>query len=187
MRLRRLFLILPLLAVSAFAFAASTPSGTVSMKVNLAVAIPAGGDVITAYTVPVQPTQTLTYAAGTAAGQINKVASVGGSAAAAPASIDMTTASCVDNTTGFAHVREVIVFNDSTTNNLTWDFTVANGWVAPFSAGGATAKLTIPPGSNQRFPIPNGTNGWVVDATHKVISLDPGANTVAYRVVLAGD
>ena len=166
---------------------ASTPAGSVSMSCQLTVAIPAGGNVLSAYSVPVKPSQTSNYTAGTGAGQINKVAEVGGSAAATPASIDLSTIACVDGTTGFSHWREYIVFNDDTTNNLTLDFTVANANVAMFAAGGATAKITVPPGGCQRFTCPKGTNGYVVDSTHKIVSLDPGANTIAWRAVFAGD
>ena len=165
----------------------STPAGSIALNVNLAVAIPASGNVLTAYTIPVQPQQSQGYAAGTGAGQINKVAELGGSAAAAPVSIDLTAVTCVDQTTGFSHVRELIVFNDDATHTLTWDFTVTNALVAMFAAGGATARITINPGTHQRFNVPLGTSGYVVDGTHKIITLDPGANTIAYRAVLAGD
>lgn len=187
LRLRRLFLLFALLVPAAGLLAAGTPAGDVTLSCNLSVAIPAGGNVITAYTVPVQPSQKISYNAGTGANQVNKVAQAGGNAAAAAASIDLSSLACVDGTTGFAHWRELLVFNDDTTNNLTWDFTATNANIAMFGAGGATAKITIPPGSCQRFSIPKGATGATVDGTHKVISLDPGANTIAYRVVAAGD
>jgi hypothetical protein len=165
----------------------SNPSGSITLQSTLNVGIPAGGNVITPYNVPVQPTQTHSYSAGTGANQINKVAELGGSAAASPASIDLTTAVCVDGTTGFAHWREILVFNDDPTNVLKWDFTATNANTAMFNAGGTTANLSIQPGTHQRFTCANNAAGYVVDSTHKVIKLDPGANTIAYRVVVAGD
>jgi len=165
----------------------SSIAGTVAMNVNFSVGLAATGNVLTAYSVPVSPQQTHSYTAGTGAAQINKVAGLGGSAAASPASIDLTAVVCADGTTGLSHVRELIVYNDSTTNVLTWDFTVSNALTAMFSAGGTSAKVSVNPGAHQRFNVPLGTNGYVVDSTHKIISLDPGANTIAYRIVLAGD
>lgn len=187
MRPRRLFLTLPLLTLSAIAFAASVPSGTVSTNVNVTVAVPASGNVLSAQNLPVQVSQSLTYTAGTAANQVNKVATVGGTATASPASIDLTSVVCVDGQVGFSHIREVIAYDDDATNGLLWDFTATNALTAMFSAGGTTAKLTVQPGAHQRFAKPLGTNGYVVDSTHKIVSLDPGANTIAYRVIILGD
>lgn len=166
---------------------ASTPSGSIQFAPNIQVAIPAAGPVA-GYNIPVQPPATvLSYAAGTAANQIQKVAAPSGSAAATPASIDLTTIVCVDGTTGFAHWREIVVYNDNTTNVLTWDFTATNANTAMFGAGGVTAKVTIEPGTFARFSKPLGSAGYTVDSTHKIISLDPGANTIAYRVIILGD
>jgi hypothetical protein len=151
------------------------------------VAIPVGSNAPTAYNIPVNPSLGVTYAAGTGANQANKVAAPSGSAAASPSTIDLSSQACVDGQTGFSHVREVIVFNDSPTAVLTLDFTASNAWTAPFSAGGTTAKLDIQPGTSQRFNKPIGTNGFVVDSTHKILTLDPGASTVAWRAVIVGD
>lgn len=165
----------------------STPSGGLTFSSSLSVAVAASGNVLSGYNVPVQPTALVTtYAAGTAAGLINRIASLAGSAAATPATIDLTTVVCVDGAVGFTHVREIIVYNDSTTAPLLLDCTVANSLIAFCSAGGATLKLIIEPGIPYRIAKPLGTTGYTCTST-KYLTLDPAAATVAYRVILCGD
>lgn len=165
---------------------AGTISGTTTFGSGVTVNVPPGTNLAN-YSVSVNPSSTITWATGTGASQANKVAQVSGSAAAAAASVDLSALACVDGQTGFSHWREVIVYNDDATHTLLWDFTATNANVAMHGAGGTTDKLTIEPGEWVRFGKRNGTNGYTVDSTHKVISLDPGANTVAYRVYVIGD
>lgn len=163
------------------------PSGGFNLSSNLAFAVQAGGNILNNYTVPIQPTHQTNYGPGTGPNQINKGAQQGGIASASPATADLTAIVCVDGTTGFAHVREFAVYNDATNDSfvLKLDFSVSNAW-DPFIEGTAV-KIDIPAGGVFRLPKPIGTNGWTVDSTHKAISLDPGANNVPYRLVVAGD
>jgi hypothetical protein len=166
----------------------SVPSGSINLNCQLSVQVPAAGNNLSAYTVPVSPSSQAAYAAGTAANQVNKVATVGGSAAASPVSIDLTSVVCVDGSTGFAHVRELIIFNDDTNDPhvLKLDMTVSNAFTNGYDTITA-GKIDIAAGEAFRRSKPIGTNGWVVDSTHKIVDIDPGANTVPYRVVIAGD
>lgn len=188
-RLRRLAVFAAVLSLGLLPLGlalAATPSGGFSLQSNVAFSVPASGNVLTAYTVPIQPSHSVAYTAGTAANQINKGAQAGGSAAASAATIDLSTVTCVDGTTGLSHVREYVIYNDSTTAALTLDLTVSNSLKEWVSAGTGT-KLTIEPGAVFRVSKPKGTNGYVVDSTHKIVTLDPGANTVAYRAIFLGD
>lgn len=160
-------------------------TGSVSLSVNMNVAIPTGANVLNGYTVTVNPSPaSASYSPGTAANQANKIYQYKGSAVAATVDLDLTAAVCVDGTTGFSHVREKIVYNDDAVNNLTLGL-----GTNPFTPylGGTTPTVIIPPGSVFRIPNPLGTNGWVVDSTHKIVRVDPGANTIAYRMIIIGD
>lgn len=136
------------------------------------------------------------YTLGTAAGQLNLVAISSGSAAASPVSIDLTSLTDPSGAAvNFAKIRAALILNDSTTDGsfLLLDNTVTNGWGSPFN-NITTAKLKIPAGATVNgtnypgfFMIcgPN-TTGLTVDSTHKIVSLDPGANTIPYRILWLG-
>ncbi|HXS24479.1 MAG TPA: hypothetical protein VN719_09630 [Gemmatimonadales bacterium] len=159
-------------------------SGGFTLSSNLVFAIPAGANVLTAYNVPIQPNANYSYTPGTGANQMNKGYQASGNAAAAPVSIDLTTVVCVDGSTGLAHVRELLIFNDDPTHTLNWDMTIVNSLLGPFTVA---TKWTIPPLSHARIANPASAAGWTVDSTHKIVDLDPGANTIAYRLVAGGD
>lgn len=162
-------------------------SGGITLSSSLAQSLDAGATRLNQFTAPVQPSQTISYGPGTGPGQANKIYQASLSLAATPTSLDLTAVVCLDGSTGFSHVREVIVFNDDTNDahTIVYDGSVSNAF-APFLAG-TGPKITIQGGASERKSRPLGTNGWTVDSTHKVVALDPGANTVACRVVIVGD
>jgi hypothetical protein len=163
----------------------STVSGSIGLAVNLSAKVAAVTNLLTAYPIPVQPAAAgVSYSAGTAANQANKIYAFSGTATAATVDLDLTAAVCVDGSVGFSHVRELIIYNDSLTQTLTAG--VGTNPFTPFFTGTTPAEV-IEPGSVFRKAKPLGTNGWVVDSTHKVVRVDPGANTIAYRMIVVGD
>lgn len=136
------------------------------------------------------------YTLGTSAGQLNLISYASGSAAASPATLDLTALTDpYGGAVNLAKVNYVLILNDSTAdaNFLLLDGTVSNAWKAPFNAI-TTAKLVIPPGltiSGTNYPgmamlTGLNTSGLAVSGTSKVISLDPGANTIPYRILFLG-
>lgn len=166
---------------------AGTISGTIRLVSKLKTTIPSDPGLTDGYDAPAGADDTVTYGPGTGPGQANRLYSHGATATASPAVFDLSTIVTADGQVGLSHWRELIVYNNDAVHDLVWDFTVANANTAMFSSGGTGVKLTIPPGGHHRFTKPLGTSGYVVDGTHKVVSLDPGANTVAYRFIALGD
>lgn len=190
------------------------PSGNVSFNVSLNANVATGAQVFTAYNVPVtaSPIQQPIYATagGTGALACSRLLIYTGTLASntsAGSIVTLASGGTADvggaNTPIWAHIREIIVFNDGNStlpfattdaNILTWDFSFANAW-GPGSAGvgpieGTAPKIDINAGSWQRFAKPFGTAGIVVDATHCVIALStPAGNaaTIAYRIIIMGD
>lgn len=165
------------------------PTGTISGAIRLvstiAMRFATGAGVISPYTIAATPDDTATYGAGTGPNQANRLATPSGTTTISTlVTIDLSTIVCVDQAVGFGHLRELIVYNDDTANVLRYDPTVTNSFLGPLVTA---AKIDVPPGSVLRFSRPLGTNGWVVDGTHKVLTLDPGAFAVPYRVMLLGD
>lgn len=163
-------------------------TGGAALSVTFTQQLDAGATRLNAYPVPVQPSQSASYTTGTAANQVQKLAQESGTTVAStPVDIDLSAIACVDGSTGLAHVRELIVFNDDATNVLTVgdDGVVTNAWDAWCS--GTSPRVLVQPGGNLRITKPLGTNGFAVDSTHKVLRLDPGSAAIAYRVVVAGD
>ncbi len=167
----------------------SVITATIGLNVNIVDTLAVSAGRLTSYVVPVQLSVSTSYADGTAANQANRVYQFSGSAAGAPVSIDLSTVVCADGTTGFTKVRELIIFNDATNAAYTLAFGndgVGTNLFIPMLAG-TTPQVAIEPSFPQRFGKPIGTTGWTVDSTHKNIRLDPGVNTVAYRVVVLGN
>ena len=158
--------------------------GSIAFQSNLTYTVAAGGAVLASYAVPGTFNTPLAYATGTGPNQANAFALIGGSAAATPASTDLTSVTRVDGVAGFTHVREVIIFNLDGTNILKYDPTVVNGFLAGMETA---AKIDIQPGAPHRFSKPLGTTGWTVSSTNKIISLDPGANTISWQGIIIGD
>lgn len=164
-------------------------NGGFTLSCTLGEAVAQAGNVLTGYTVPVSLNFSQQYTFGTGANQVQKIATAGGNANAAPASIDLTTIVCVDGTVGFATaLRELAISNDSTTagQELVIDMTVANAFLGEVTTGGITAKISIPPGAVFRFSNPLDIAAMAVGAGNKVINLNPGANNIPYRLIAAG-
>lgn len=163
-------------------------TGGVTLSLSFVQQLDAGAARLNAYPVPVQPAVLSSYTSGTGALQVNRLAQGSGTTTiSTPVDLNLATLACVDGSTGFSHVREVLIFNDDATNPLTVgdDGVVTDAWVA-YSAG-TSARFTVQPGSFLRISKPLGTNGYTVDSTHKNLRIDPGSAAVAYRYVVAGD
>lgn len=164
-------------------------TGTVSLSVDVSDAQAAGTTRLTAYTIPVKPaTLTTSYTNGSAANMVSKTYQRSASLVATTIDLDLTALVANDDSVGFTHVREVIIYNDDATAAGAKVLTVGLG-TNPFSywLGGTTPTFILHPSTAVRFSCPLQTAGWLVDATHKILRLDSGANTVAYRIVILGD
>jgi len=146
------------------------------------------------YTLPSLPRDRLT--SGTGAGNFNCFSDLKGASATATTSYDLQ--SIVDpltNTLTFDIVKYIVILNWATTAGykLLWDGTVSNAFAYPFNSI-ATGKIAIPPGWTDgtliypgRLILGGGSAaGMVVDATHKVVTLDAGANTIAHSLFVVG-
>lgn len=190
------------------------PSGNVSFNISLNANVAAGAQVFTAYNVPVSASAIsqpiYVTAGGTGALACSRLLVYSGTLASntsAGSIVSLASGGTADvggaNTPIWAHIREIIVFNDgnstppfvtSDANILTWDFSFANAW-GPGGAGvgpieGTAPKIDINAGTYQRFAKPFGTAGMVVDGTHYAIALStPAGNaaTIAYRIIIMGD
>jgi hypothetical protein len=136
------------------------------------------------------------FSYGTGLGKVNLLGFQEGTAFAAPADVDIKATTDPNGAAiNFARVRAVLIQNRSDVDGriLKWDGTVTNGWLAPFDSI-ATAKLVILAGATVNGVLipgivllagPNLT-GYVTGSGSKVLRLDPGANTVPWRVELLG-
>jgi hypothetical protein len=169
----------------------ATFAATISQGVSIQDPIAVGSTIGQGYTIPYQPADdVLNYlgsnGAGTA-GYAFKFAFKSASAAAALSDSDLTSIPCDDGSTGFTHVRERIIYNDDATHTLNVNCSVANGFDGRWATG-TSIVLTIQPKSSQRMPpIPLAANGYLVAAGFKIIEVDPGGNTIAYRLLVIGD
>lgn len=163
----------------------SSVTGSVTQQVQISDSISPGTG-LSNYTIPVTPSQTTSYqTSGSGANQVSK--SYQGSftlAVSTPQTIDLTSVVCTDGTTGFATVREVHIFNDATATAKDLSLDAPSNYFAYWLASAVVE--TVPSGSSVRHACPNNTAGWTVDGTHKLITLDPGANTFAVRIVVLG-
>ncbi len=164
-------------------------TGTISLAVDVSDAQAAGTTRLTAYTIPVKPaTLSTAYANGSAANMVSKSYQRSSSLVATTIDLDLTTLVANDDSVGFSHVREVLIYNDDATVGGAKVLTVGLG-TNPINywLGGTTPTFIVHPGTAARFACPLQTAGWLVDGTHKILRLDSGVNTVAYRVVILGD
>lgn len=166
---------------------AATFSDSASIQHNL----PVGNDRVSAISVPYAPTSNITRtyssdtASGTGANGALRYYQKSNSLVATTVDIDLTAAICSDGTVGLTHWRELRVWNLSTADDLTLGLGT-NPITASFM-GGTTPTVTIPPGGVFVQAKPLGTNGYVVDSTHKILRLNSGSATVSYRVLILGD
>ena len=106
--------------------------------------------------------------------------------AAAPQTLDLT--SLTDLFGGavvFVKVRELILFNKSTTDGqvVTYKPGASNGWTG--FMGGTTPTGTLFPSEVMHKAAPT-TSGMAVSGTSKTFTLDPGANTITVEIGIAG-
>jgi hypothetical protein len=133
--------------------------------------------------------------AGTATVQVDTIHAKTYTLAASATTIDLTSLTDpAGNSISFARVREFVVTNADTVATHT----------VKVSSGAATAVAWLPPAANAlvlqpqgagsspgRIDLsdPNGTGagvGYIVDSTHKTITFDPGAFTIAINVLIVG-
>jgi hypothetical protein len=116
---------------------------------------------------------------------VSRVYYFSGSAAATPTTINLSTVVCADGGVGFTHIREIIVYNDATNDAHT--LTVGGG-TTPFlgDLAGTSPTETVNAGTAKRYASkPLGAAGIAV-STAINLRVDPGANTIAFRVLVAG-
>ena len=121
---------------------------------------------------------------GTATSQINLIYSdLDLSLAGAPSTIDLQsfTDSFGVAAKSFALVYWLMIHNKDTTNPIEVGEAGANAWEAFVNTAGDS--VVVPANG---WLIWGNTTGATVDATHKNLQLDPGANTVAVELLILG-
>lgn len=162
-------------------------SGTVRVETSLNQQLTAGTTIPTTTNVPCNVTKLLTFASGTAANQVNKVAYYTGTANATPTDINLFTLTCLDGSSGFTAIRGLVVINSSTTDGqylLLGGNTATNPWTAPFSNASDIAILH--PGAAWVYEKPLGSAGSTVDTNTKTFRVDPGAAAITFELVALG-
>jgi hypothetical protein len=168
----------------------SVISGTIKLVVGITDALAAGATRLNAFNVPVQPEHSLTYSDGTTANKANRVYQASGTTTiSTPFDIDLATVVCADGSVGFTRVREIVIYNDSTTDGQILKFGNDGVGTNLFLAGllGTTPQYQIEAGAPMRFSKPIGTTGMLVDGTHKNVRIDPGAAAIPYRIFVLGN
>lgn len=161
----------------------ATLSGSVSLSSAISISI-APGTGLASYTIPVNPSKQTSYTDGSGANGAHRAYQATLTlVSSTPQVLDLTAVVCADASVGFSHVREVLVFNDGTAD-VTLDnaSNVFQPWLS-----GTTPGETVYAGGSMYRNKPLGTNGWVVDSTHKLITVNPGSSAGTVRVVILGD
>jgi len=126
-----------------------------------------------------------TLANGTGANQANQIWSDTRSVAAAPENLDLA-AVLVDafgDTLTFTKVKMLMVHNKSTTPGE--DLTLSGNFVDNDMLGGADSTIVLGPGGICLLTSP--VDGFTVTATTgDILTVDPGAATIAYDVLIVG-
>ena len=163
-----------------------TPSGSISLNVNMNGSVATGTQVFSSYNVPVNasPIQAAIYTGNTSgststgSGTVNRIIMLSGTMSAtsttATAVLSMMTTSATQdiggNTNVWNHVREVIIFNDgigATTGFVTtdasvlsWDMSsvVTTSWGASTTSGYAPVFVTSAITTGPRIEIPAGSS-----------------------------
>lgn len=166
----------------------ATTAGAIALTSTITETLAAGATRPSAviYNLGINGTQaTVTYANGTAASSVNRVYYFSGSAAATPTTINLSTIVALDGGVGFTHIREILIYNDNTTDGQTL---IVGGGTTPFNpdGGGTTPTTTVQAGTCKRYVSkPLGTTGHAV-STNINLKIDPSASTVAFRVLILG-
>lgn len=166
-------------------------NGTVTTNIQLADVVTTSATRPVGVNIPVNIQIGQTYTAGTGANQIDKVAYLSGTAAATPTTIDLQTMDCLNGDVGFTTIRGIAVYNDSSTptHALTIGPAASDGFLGPF--GDASDRLVIDGSttttkSHVILSRPGTTAGWTVSSSLKNFVIDPGSDSVPFRVVVFG-
>lgn len=163
----------------------SVIAGSVKFSVNVTDTLAAGTTRPSAVAVPMQFDKSLNYADGTTANKSTREYYYSGTATATPTVIDLSTIVCSDGSVGMTHVRECWVYNDDTVDTHTLSCFGGTTPFAPHLAGTTPTQVIHPGGLPGGFSKPLGTAGHAV-STNVNLKVDPGANTVAFRVWILG-
>jgi hypothetical protein len=129
----------------------------------------------------------ISFASGTSAGQVSVKWSNTLTLAAAPTSLDLTNLSGGTGAATFTKVKLLAIYSTDAANSGN-DVTVGNSgaddWTGPLSD--ATCTYTIKAGGSW-VVYDLSTTAMTVDGTHKILQLDPGAQTCHCVVVVAGN
>jgi hypothetical protein len=166
----------------------ATISGSVSLSATLTQSkVTTSGDVSTNLTTTVK--ESLTYKNGTAAAQLdllyNNTYTISGTT-----TIDLT--ALADNVTpgvtnSFARVREFIVINQSSSNDLKVYQAASNGWASlppsgnPLYARAGNGVVYLADRNSSGTGV-----GMVTGTTNKSVTFDPNGATITFNLVLAG-
>lgn len=134
------------------------------------------------------------WRSGTGSNQANRVYTASASAAAAPVNFDFAgvLTDIWGNTLTLAKIKELWIRNTTLTTLFALD--IKGNFFTGITAGASglikdwvndAISMPIGPGGSIRFSNP--IDGWVVTAaTMDTLTLDPGANTVGYEIVVLG-
>lgn len=173
-----------------------------NLNLNISLSQVISSGVITGYNVPAALTMLMNFGGGTAAGKADTVHAKLYTLAATPTTIDLTSLLDLSGASvTFARVRLLAA----------WVTTLTAGYLVTMSPGasnglaaltGASGAPIIPAGFQYTdvnanvSTIPGlllfqdwasvGSNGFVVDSTHKTLKFDPGANTVSMGLLIIG-
>ncbi len=165
---------------------ANTVTGSMTVIGDFTNTIGTSTTIPVAYAIREIPSLTVTYTSGTGANAVQKMAYITGSAAASTVDIDLSTIVCSDASTGFSYIRECLVFNDSATDGQVLLLGLGTNPWRPYLSG-TTDTLRLEASDVKRISKPLGTHGYTVDSSNKILRLNPGANTITYRVYVYGD
>lgn len=162
----------------------SVLSGTSTLSVSWMDSLAVGATRVSPVVVPFRPTDhSITWGDGTAANSAQRHFAKNTTLAATTIDIDLTAILCSDGTTGMTHWREIVVYNDSLTDDLTLGLGTTP--ITVRFMGGTTPTIIIPPGGVFRQTKPLGTVGHVV-AGAPILRLNSAAATIAYRLGILG-
>lgn len=163
----------------------SVVTGSVRLTSNIVDSLAAGATRTATLAVPMGLDVSTSYTDGVTTGKFNRTYYLSSSAVATPTIINLSTIVCTDLTVGMTHVRVIIIANDDTVDTHTL---IYGAGTTPFSPdlGGTTPTETIQPGTAKMVVSkPLGALGHAV-STNINVKIDPGANTVPFRIWIYG-
>ncbi len=178
---------------------ATNVGGSLNLQAQFTETITSG--VISTLQLPANINQNITYTNGTAAGMVDYIYAKTLSLAGSATTLDLQ--SLTDLNGGaivFTRIRELLIVNLAVTAAYTVTVGAASAtqWTTG-PLGTTTATSILQPSVGQTAPATNGSmmrysdpwsvgasTGAYVDASHKSLKLDPGANTISVYVLLVG-